>query len=438
MLQCIDLAATGLTTPTNEKRMSKILVINSGSSSLKFAVFDVPEGGRLQDLMLGFRGHFSGLGSRATFSLKNAEGQVLEGDSAGEPSSRLIPDDLDHEGAMSHLLEWLEAHPDTAEIAAVGHRIVHGGQDYAVPVLLDENVLADLESLVPLAPLHQPFGLAPVQALASRRPDLPQVACFDTAFHNGQPGVARTFPLPRRFRDAGMIRYGFHGLSYDFINRTLINDGLLSTSNGPTSRVIVAHLGNGASLCAIRDGHSVATTMGFTALDGLMMGTRSGSLDPGLLLHLIIQEGMSPQAVERLLYKESGLLGVSGISADMRDLLASDAKEAREAIELYVYRIVREIGSLVAALGGLDHLVFTAGIGERAAGVRAAVVDGCQWLGAALDPAANSKNALSIAADDSRLGLWVIPTDEERMIAWYTARTLAEGSRSPVALPEGS
>lgn len=414
--------------------MSKILVINSGSSSLKFAVFVVPDGGRLLDLTATHRGHFSGLGSRATFSLKDAEGQPLD-----DESSRSIPDDLGHEGAMSHLFEWLETHPDTAEITAVGHRIVHGGRDYAAPVLLDEEILADLETLVPLAPLHEPFGLAPVHALATRRPGLPQVACFDTAFHSGQPGVARTFALPRRFRDAGMIRYGFHGLSYDYINRTLINHGLVSTSNGASaSRVIVAHLGNGASLCAIKDGQSLATTMGFTALDGLMMGTRSGSLDPGLLLHLIIQEGMSPHAVERLVYKESGLLGMSGISGDMRDLLASDAKEAREAIELYVYRIVREIGSLVAALGGLDHLVFTAGIGELAPAVRAAVVDGCEWLGATLDTAANSDNALSIAADDSRLGLWVIPTDEERMIAWHTARTLAEDVRRPVTLPHGS
>lgn len=400
--------------------MSKILVINSGSSSLKFAVFDAPQGGCLMDLMPIYRGDFSGLGSRATFSLKDAEGQAVEGE------SRSVPDDLDHEGAMSHLLAWLESHPDTDDIDAVGHRIVHGAQHYAVPVLLDESVLANLESLVPLAPLHQPFGLAPVHALAKNRPGMPQVACFDTAFHSGQPGVARTFPLPRRFRDAGMIRYGFHGLSYDYINRTLINDDILAASSGSAgSRVIVAHLGNGASLCAIRDGQSVATTMGFTALDGLMMGTRSGSLDPGLLLHLIIQEGMSPEAVERLVYKESGLLGMSGISADMRDLLASDAFEAREAIELYVYRIVREIGSMVAALGGLDHLVFTAGIGEHAPAVRAAVVEGCHWLGATLDTPANQDNARSIAGHDSRLGLWVISTDEERMIAWYTARMLA-------------
>lgn len=413
--------------------MSKILVINSGSSSLKFAVFIVPEGGRLMDLIPTYRGNFSGLGSWATFSLKDAEGQSVQGE-----LSRPVPDDLDHEGAISHLLAWLDFHPETADIDMVGHRIVHGGQDYSAPILLDDEIMADLEYLVPLAPLHEPFGLAPVYSLSTRRPGLPQVGCFDTAFHSGQPGVARAFPLPRRFCEAGMIRYGFHGLSYDYIYRTLINHGLPSPAKGTASRIVIAHLGNGSSLCAIRDGHSVATTMGFTALDGLMMGTRSGSLDPGLLLHLIIQEGMSPEAVERLLYKESGLLGMSGISADMRDLLASDALEAREAVELYVYRIVREIGSMAAALGGLDHLVFTAGIGEHAPAVRAAVVEGCQWLGATLDTAANTDNAYSIAADDSRLGLWVIPTDEERMIAWYTAKILTEGSGKPVSLPEDS
>nr|WP_269321304.1 hypothetical protein [Halomonas sp. BC04] len=251
------------------------------------------------------------------------------------------------------------------------------------------------------------------------------MACFDTAFHADQPPVARTFPLPRRYRDAGVIRYGFHGLSYDYINRVL-NDQILPTHGGVATggRVIVAHLGNGASLCAIHDGKSVASTMGFTAVEGLMMGTRSGSLDPGLVLHLILQEGMAPEAVQQMLYKESGLLGVSGISGDMRELLKCDAPEAAEAIELFAYRIVSEIGSLAAALGGLDHLVFTAGIGERAAPVRAAVVEGCQWLGAVLDPTANQADATDIAAESSRVGLWVIPTDEERMIAWHTASTV--------------
>jgi len=300
------------------------------------------------------------------------------------------------------------------------HRIVHGGREYCTPLRLDAATLVELEALVPLAPLHQPYGLAPVQAIEAMRPRLAQVACFDTAFHVTQPAVAQTFPLPRRFTANGVRRYGFHGLSYDYINRTLPR-----WVGGATGRTIVAHLGNGASLCAIRDGASVASTMGFTALEGLMMGTRSGSLDPGVVLHLILEKGLSAERVQHLLYKESGLLGVSGISGDMRELLASSAPEAAEAIELFVYRIVREIGSLTAALGGLDHLVFTAGIGERAAPVRAAVAEGCGWLGATLDPAANAAHAVRIAGADSRVGVWVIPTDEERMIAWHTARSLA-------------
>ena len=404
--------------------MQEILVINSGSSSIKFALFGASPGSEPMDLALRYRGHFAGLGNQARLSLKDGEGRAPDPGSAG-PALSEVPDDLDHDGALSKLLAWIEEHSDLGDIGAVGHRIVHGGRDYVAPVRLDADALDALEALVPLAPLHQPYGLAPVRALSALRPDLPQVACFDTAFHAEQPSVARIFPLPRRYRDAGVIRYGFHGLSYDYINRTL-NDRLMTVpgSEAGAGRVIVAHLGNGASLCAIRDGKSVTSTMGFTAVEGLMMGTRSGSLDPGLILHLIMQDGMPPEAVQKMLYKESGLLGVSGISGDMRELLQSDAPEAAEAIELFVYRIVREIGSLAAALGGLDHLVFTAGIGERAAPVRAAVVEDCQWLGAALDPAANQADATDIAAVNSRVGLWVIPTDEERMIAWHTARTL--------------
>ncbi|PMR75209.1 acetate kinase [Billgrantia endophytica] len=405
--------------------MGEILVINSGSSSLKFALFDVSPGAEPVDLQLRYRGHFAGLGSQGRLTLKDGEGRTLDVASVG-PELGEVPEDLDHDTALSRLLAWFEAHPDLGDISAVGHRIVHGGRDHVEPVRLDGTVLEALEALVPLAPLHQSYGLAPVRALAALRPDLPQVACFDTAFHAQQPDVARTFPLPRRYRDAGVIRYGFHGLSYDYINRTL-NGWILPAHRGEATagRVIVAHLGNGASLCAIRDGRSVASTMGFTAVEGLMMGTRSGSLDPGLVLHLILQEGMPPEAVQRLLYKESGLLGVSGISGDMRELLQSEAPEAAEAIELFVYRIVCEIGSMAAALGGLDHLVFTAGIGERAAPVRAAVARGCEWLGARLAPTANDAHATDIAAADSRVGLWVIPTDEERMIARYTAAELA-------------
>ncbi len=399
--------------------MEEMLVLNSGSSSLKFGLFGAPEGAGLNDLSLRYRGHFAGLGSHARLTLVDGRGQRQEYAGPRTPLGRIAAE-LDHDAALSRLLAWIEAHPELAELTAIGHRIVHGGSEFCAPLRLDTAVLAKLEALVPLAPLHQSYGLAPVRALEEMRPRLPQVACFDTAFHATQPAVAQTFPLPRRYTASGMRRYGFHGLSYDYINRMLPR-----WVGSVPGRTVVAHLGNGASLCAIRDGESVASTMGFTALEGLMMGTRSGSLDPGLVLHLILQQGLTAERVQHLLYKESGLLGVSGISSDMRELLESSAPQAAEAIELFVYRVVREIGSLAAALGGLDHLVFTAGIGERAAPVRAAVVEGCRWLGATLDPHANAAHAASIAGADSGIGVWVIPTDEERMIAWHTARNLA-------------
>jgi acetate kinase len=276
----------------------------------------------------------------------------------------------------------------------------------------------DLETLIPLAPLHQPHCLAPVNHLSQLRPDVPQVACFDTSFHTTQPRVAQAFALPRHLTDAGLVRYGFHGLSYDYISRTLTQH----VSTPETGRVIVAHLGNGASLCAMHNGMSVASTMGFTALDGLPMGTRCGNIDPGLVLHLLSHENMTPDEVSRMLYKESGLLGVSGISSDMRVLLDSEEPAAREAVDLFVYRIVREIGSLASALGGLDHLVFTAGIGERAAPVRSEVIRGCHWLGLEVDEASNLAHGPCISATGSRAAAWVIPTDEERMIAWHTAQ----------------
>ncbi|MBA2780844.1 acetate/propionate family kinase [Billgrantia kenyensis] len=400
----------------------EILVVNSGSSSLKFAVFAASRTDSPQAMSLRCRGQFSGLGNHARVELKEGFGGGLG--EAHDSALRDVPPMLDHDGALARLLAWVEANPALGDLHAVGHRIVHGGAHYRAPVRLDQARLEVLESLVELAPLHQPFGLAPVRALASMRPELPQVACFDTAFHASQPPQAQTFPLPRRYREQGVIRYGFHGLSFDFVSRKLAEQVSRHGGALPRGRAIIAHLGNGASLCAVRDGKSVAATTGFTAVEGLMMGTRSGSLDPGLVLHLILQEGMSAEAVQRMLYKESGLLGISGISGDMRELLASQASEAAEAIELFVYRIVREIGSLAAALGGLDHLVFTAGIGERAAPVRAGVAQGCEWLGARLDPDANAAHATDIAAPGSSLGLWVIPTDEERMIAWYTAAEL--------------
>lgn len=395
--------------------MSRALVINSGSSSLKFAVFEVSGSASLTSLEPCYRGQFSGLGGTPRWVVKDAAGSTLI-DEILSLASR--DTDAGQDAALRRLLTWVEEQPGLGDVEVIGHRIVHGGQRYRDPVRLDADSLAELDTLIPLAPLHQPYCLAAVRALARLRPEIAQVGCFDTAFHAHQPWTARTFALPRRFAEEGVLRYGFHGLSYDYISRVLP----ARVGRDATGRVIVAHLGNGASLCAIRDGESLASSMGFTALDGLMMGTRSGSLDPGVVLHLLQQGGMSLDAVQRLLYQQSGLLGVSGISGDMRELLASDKPEARQAIELFVYRVVREIGSLVAVLGGLDHLVFTAGIGERAAPVRRAVADGCAWLGIALDEAANRADATSIAAPGERPGTWVIPTDEERMVAWYAMR----------------
>lgn len=394
--------------------MADILVLNSGSSSLKFALYrlDTATG----TLQRRYRGQFAGLGDSrgaAQFTLRDAENRAIE-----LPELTALPEQLGRQAALDRLLAWIERSPDLDTLAAVGHRVVHGGQRYHAPVVVDEAILDELEGLNALAPLHQPFGLAPIRRLAEHHPGLRQVACFDTAFHADQADVARHFALPRALTQRGLIRYGFHGLSYDYLSRELPR--VLDTPH--TGRVVAAHLGNGASLCAMHDGQSVASTMGFTALEGLMMGTRSGSLDPGLVLHLIRQEGMAPAEVEEMLYKRSGLLGVSDLSGDMHELLESSAPEAREAIELFVYRIVREIGSLAAALGGLDHLVFTAGIGEHAAPVRDAVCRGCAWLGLELDATANQRHAQRISTAESRVGAWVIPTDEERMIAQYCAQ----------------
>ncbi|MEQ6917707.1 acetate/propionate family kinase [Halomonas aquatica] len=401
--------------------MNRILVLNSGSSSIKFALYDVDHAdASLSDLAMRYQGQFFGLGGRSR-SLPGLKLKDADGKSVSSVAMDDLPDHLDHHDALIRLLGWIEATPELEDITVVGHRVVHGGQHYHAPVILDDATLTELEALSPLAPLHQPYSLEPVKSLARQRPELMQVACFDTAFHTTQPKIAQQFALPRELTEKGLIRYGFHGLSYDYIN-CMLTKRLGGDTGG---RVIAAHLGNGASLCAIQDGRSVASTTGFTALEGLPMGTRCGSLDPGLVLHLLAEEGMSVGAVGDLLYNRSGLLGVSGISSDMRELLASDAASAREAVELFVYRIAREIGSLAAAMGGLDHLVFTAGIGEHAAPVRQAVCEACEWLGLTLDDAANQRHATQINRHDSPIGAWVIPTDEERMIAWYSARLAA-------------
>ncbi len=387
-----------------------LLVINAGSSSVKFAVYAINA-----TPASVLHGLIDGLGARPRFSATDAAGGALAGDPlAGAPAG------LTHEQALERLYAWLDRQGLGARIVAAGHRVVHGGDRCAEPVLINAEICAFLESLVPLARLHQSHNLAAIRALKKLRPALPQVACFDTAFHHTQAPLAQAFALPREITEAGVKRYGFHGLSYQYIAGVL-PDHLGAHADG---RVIVAHLGAGASLCAMRERRSVATTMGFTIIDGLMMGTRSGSLDPGVVLYLMRERGMSLDAVDELLHQRSGLLGVSGVSSDMRVLLASTDSHARTAVELFAYRAAREIGSLAAAIGGLDALVFTGGIGEHAAPVRELICTQCAWLGIELDAAANARHAARISVAGARASAWVIPTDEEIVIARHACRLL--------------
>jgi acetate kinase len=391
-----------------------ILVLNAGSSSVKFSTFAVDARGR--DLALRYRGAIDGIGSHPRFVVADAEGLRVVDQAV---ATRRVGA-ADHEDLLPLLHEWIAGHADQLRVAAVGHRVVHGGEQFAAPVMLDDMILDQLEKLAPLAPLHQPHNLAPIRVISRIAPDIPQVACFDTAFHRTQPPVSQLYALPRDLSATGVKRYGFHGLSYEYIASVL--PGLVG--DVARGRVVAAHLGNGCSMCAMRDGKSVATTMGFTALEGLPMGTRSGAIDPGVILYLLTERGMSVADVSDLLYHRSGLLGMSGISNDMRTLLASNAREAADAVDLFVYRITRELGSLAAALGGLDALVFTAGIGEHAAPVRARVCEGAAWLGIRLDAAANLAGGPRISTADSPVSVWVVPTNEELMIARHTlART---------------
>jgi acetate kinase len=391
-----------------------ILVLNAGSSSIKFSTFAVDARGR--DLALRYRGAIDGIGSHPRFVVADAEGLRVVDQAV---ATRRVGA-ADHEDLLPLLHEWIAGHADQLRVAAVGHRVVHGGEQFAAPVMLDDMILDQLEKLAPLAPLHQPHNLAPIRVISRIAPDIPQVACFDTAFHRTQPPVSQLYALPRDLSATGVKRYGFHGLSYEYIASVL--PGLVG--DVARGRVVAAHLGNGCSMCAMRDGKSVATTMGFTALEGLPMGTRSGAIDPGVILYLLTERGMSVADVSDLLYHRSGLLGMSGISNDMRTLLASNAREAADAVDLFVYRITRELGSLAAALGGLDALVFTAGIGEHAAPVRARVCEGAAWLGIRLDAAANLAGGPRISTADSPVSVWVVPTNEELMIARHTlART---------------
>jgi acetate kinase len=387
-----------------------IAVLNAGSSSLKFSLFAAADG----DLTLVARGQAEGLYTAPRFVAKDASDRVLNERTWGDGTK------LGHDGALDHLVAFLRSDFAEHRLIAVGHRVVHGGLEYAEPVRVDATVLAALEKYVPLAPLHQPHNLAPIRALLASAPALPQVACFDTAFHRRQPAVAQAFALPKSITDRGVRRYGFHGLSYEYVASTMHQYGAPASG-----KVVVLHLGNGASMCAIAGGVSVASTMGFTAVDGLPMGTRCGNLDPGVMLYLLDELKMDARAIEKLIYQQSGLLGVSGISSDMRTLEANADPAAKAAIDLFIYRIGRELGSLAAALGGLDAIVFTAGIGENSRGLRERVCKDAAWLGVDLDAAANGRNDPRISAAGSRVSAWVVPTNEELMIARHTRRVLA-------------
>jgi acetate kinase len=389
-----------------------ILVLNAGSSSIKFSVF-----AQARDaLELAFGGQMESLYTSPRFTAKSADGTQL-GTHKWDDGTK-----LGHEGAVAYLADFLRQHREDHRLTAVGHRVVHGGVDFSEPVRVSADVLEKLEKLAPLAPLHQPHNLKPIRIVAEKLPGLPQVACFDTAFHRAQPELGQAFALPREITDRGVRRYGFHGLSYEYIASVL--PGL--DPKAAAGRVIVAHLGNGASMCAVLAGRSVASTMGFTAVDGLPMGTRSGALDPGVVLFLLDELKMDARAIEKLLYQQSGLLGVSGVSSDMRTLLASEEPRAKFAVDLFVYRIRRELGSLAAALEGVDAIVFTGGIGERSAPIRARVCDGAAWLGLELDGVSNDTGGPLITAAGSGVRAWVIPTNEELMIARHTQRVVAK------------
>ncbi|MCX8145528.1 MAG: acetate/propionate family kinase [Azovibrio sp.] len=387
-----------------------ILTINAGSSSIKFAVFSLTH--PLADTAL-VSGQIDGIGTPEARLLAKDHAHIKVADEA------LPMPSPDHQQAFDYLFRWYAEHSAGREIIAVGHRVVHGGQRYAKPIRVDAPTLEQLAALTPLAPLHQPHNLAGIQAIQALMPNVPQVACFDTAFHRHQPEVAQLFGLPRHITAEGVRRYGFHGLSYEYIARVLPQH-----SARAEGRVVICHLGNGSSMAAMVGRKGVASTMGFTAVDGLMMGTRTGNLDPGVLLYLMENKGMGVKELTRLLYKESGLLGVSGISQDMRTLLASDKPEAAEAVELYCYRIVRELGSLAAAAGGLDALVFTGGIGEHAVEIRRRVGAQAGWLGVKIAPEANARHDIRISAPDSSVDVLVIPTNEEWMIAHHTQTLL--------------
>jgi acetate kinase len=385
-----------------------VLVLNAGSSSVKFSTFRLGNGMLSREL----RGQVSGLGTVPRLAASRGTERVVDREFEHGPMS--------HAGALGILLDFLRAELHGARLIGVGHRVVHGGLEFMAPTRVDVETLRRLERYIPLAPLHQPHNLAAIRLMLEQLPGVPEIACFDTAFHRTIPEVAQLFALPPRFAEAGVRRYGFHGLSYEYIASVLP----ALDARAAAGRTVVFHLGNGASMCAMRGCRSVATTMGFTAVEGLPMGTRSGSLDPGVLLFLLDEAGLSVREIERLLYHESGLLGMSGLSSDMRELLASNDAAARTAVDVFVYRARRELGSLAAALGGLDAVVFTAGIGENQPEVRRRICADAGWLGVVLDEAANARGEQRVSAPASRVAAYVLPTDEEQMIARHVAALL--------------
>lgn len=387
-----------------------VVVLNAGSSSLKFCTYMRPQG---DSWRLAERGQIEGIGTSPRFSAKDgSDVRVVD-----EPLGDTV---RDARGALDALAGWLKDRHQGAAIVGVGHRVVHGGADFPGPVVVTPGVMSKLRDLIPLAPLHQPHNLAAIDAVSARLPNVPQVACFDTSFHRGHAAVADLVPLPKEIRDRGVQRYGFHGLSYEYIASVLpqVAPGIAG------GRVIVAHLGSGASLCALRAGKGVDSSLGFTALDGLCMGTRPGSLDPGIVLYLFQTLGLDAKSVETMLYKKSGLLGISGISNDMRDLVGNSDPDARLAVDYFVYRVAKEIGALAAVLGGVDGLIFTAGIGERSAVIRQRICEASAWLGLVIDGEANEHHNPRFSIAGSAIEAWVVPTNEELVIARHTGQLL--------------
>jgi len=393
------------------------LVLNAGSSSLKFCVFQRPDGERWR---LGARGQIEGIGTSPRLSVKDANLRKVADE---QLDTTTVQNGRDAIGALAI---WLRSQYAGARVLGVGHRVVHGGAKFTKPVVVTPEIIAELKKLIPLAPLHQPYNLAAIEAVEERLPGVPQVACFDTSFHRDHAPVADLIPLPREVCEGGLQRYGFHGLSYEYIASTL-PEVAPEIARG---KVIVAHLGSGASLCALNEGKSVDTTMGFTAVEGLCMGTRPGSIDPGAVLYLFQNLGLSVKEVETILYKKSGLLAISEISNDMRDLLGRPEPNARLAVDYFVYRAAKEIGALTAVLGGLDALVFTAGIGENSPEVRQRICEASAWLGIELNEEANANKATLISKSQSKVSVWVIPTNEELMIARHTQRLLGLNSQA--------